>query len=246
MTPFYNCQIPQFPLENENQRQSHIPFLSLATSTSSTSPYPFFLHNQQDHIALDHGVLPHHQAHLQEEYIKEVDQQQGPVKWMSSKMRIMRKMLNSNQTPKIKTRRNNHQHQDQKQAAQDNIIRVCSDCSTTKTPLWRSGPHGPKSLCNACGIRQRKARRAMAASAMSSGAVLKDGKDKASDFVDRTVPFKKRCRFATEGCVTTQRKLCFEDIVVSLNKSSANFHRVFPQDEKDAAILLMALSCGLL
>lgn len=23
-------------------------------------------------------------------------------------------------------------------------IRVCSDCNTTKTPLWRSGPQGPK------------------------------------------------------------------------------------------------------
>ena len=24
------------------------------------------------------------------------------------------------------------------------IIRTCSDCNTTKTPLWRSGPRGPK------------------------------------------------------------------------------------------------------
>lgn len=23
-------------------------------------------------------------------------------------------------------------------------VRVCSDCNTTKTPLWRSGPQGPK------------------------------------------------------------------------------------------------------
>ncbi|XP_010924181.1 uncharacterized protein [Elaeis guineensis] len=37
--------------------------------------------------------------------------------------------------------------------------RVCSDCRTSKTPLWRSGPNGPKSLCNACGIRYRKKRR---------------------------------------------------------------------------------------
>lgn len=26
------------------------------------------------------------------------------------------------------------------------VIRVCSDCNTTKTPLWRSGPCGPKVL----------------------------------------------------------------------------------------------------
>ncbi|XP_044978729.1 GATA transcription factor 16-like [Hordeum vulgare subsp. vulgare] len=35
----------------------------------------------------------------------------------------------------------------------------CADCNTTKTPLWRGGPNGPKSLCNACGIRYRKRRR---------------------------------------------------------------------------------------
>lgn len=38
-------------------------------------------------------------------------------------------------------------------------LRACVLCGTTKTPLWRSGPHGPKSLCNACGIRFKKAKR---------------------------------------------------------------------------------------
>ncbi|KAL1212775.1 GATA transcription factor 23 [Cardamine amara subsp. amara] len=38
-------------------------------------------------------------------------------------------------------------------------VRCCSDCKTTKTPMWRGGPAGPKSLCNACGIRLRKQRR---------------------------------------------------------------------------------------
>ncbi|RCV22618.1 hypothetical protein SETIT_4G234800v2 [Setaria italica] len=95
------------------------------------------------------------------------------------------------------------------------VNRVCSDCNTTKTPLWRSGPCGPKSLCNACGIRQRKARRAMMASAGGSGPAPADGakaatatprdamaasvhhpkvkKEKRID-VDRSLPFKKRCK----------------------------------------------------
>ncbi|KVH95666.1 hypothetical protein Ccrd_002249, partial [Cynara cardunculus var. scolymus] len=38
--------------------------------------------------------------------------------------------------------------------------KICVDCKTSKTPLWRSGPSGPKcvlqSLCNACGISYRK------------------------------------------------------------------------------------------
>ncbi|KAI4369373.1 hypothetical protein MLD38_017817 [Melastoma candidum] len=41
--------------------------------------------------------------------------------------------------------------------------RFCADCNTTKTPLWRVGPSGPKSLCNACGIRYRKKRFACSA-----------------------------------------------------------------------------------
>ncbi|KAG4396611.1 hypothetical protein AAZX31_19G215900 [Glycine max] len=36
--------------------------------------------------------------------------------------------------------------------------KCCADCKTTKTPLWRGGPAGPKTLCNACGIRYRKRR----------------------------------------------------------------------------------------
>jgi len=35
----------------------------------------------------------------------------------------------------------------------DNEIRNCMDCGTDNTPQWRAGPHGPKTLCNKCGIR---------------------------------------------------------------------------------------------
>jgi hypothetical protein len=30
---------------------------------------------------------------------------------------------------------------------------TCANCRTQKTPLWRNGPLGPKTLCNACGVR---------------------------------------------------------------------------------------------
>lgn len=32
----------------------------------------------------------------------------------------------------------------------------CVHCHSTETPLWRTGPDGPKSLCNACGVRYKK------------------------------------------------------------------------------------------
>ncbi|KAF2285146.1 hypothetical protein GH714_038821 [Hevea brasiliensis] len=103
---------------------------------------------------------------------------------MSSKMRLMRKMMSSDQTVADTRETCMHKFEDDKgrslplqddnssqnfSSSSSNSIRVCADCNTTKTPLWRSGPRGPKSLCNACGIRQRKARRAMAA-AQAAGA----------------------------------------------------------------------------
>ncbi|CAL1414150.1 unnamed protein product [Linum trigynum] len=173
------------------------------------------------------------------------------------------------------------------------VVRVCADCNTTKTPLWRSGPRGPKSLCNACGIRQRKARRAMAAAAAAAAAAeggadlagvdtitplppppattikIKTGKgkhankNKLAPSANSHLPFKKRCKFAAPrgrkaagtttsaaATITTDNnnsnnKLCFEDLVAILSKSCSAIQRVFPQDEKEAAILLMALSYGL-
>ncbi|KAF8077138.1 hypothetical protein N665_1060s0016 [Sinapis alba] len=40
----------------------------------------------------------------------------------------------------------------------DGIVRSCTHCETTKTPQWREGPNGPKTLCNACGVRFRSGR----------------------------------------------------------------------------------------
>ncbi|KAL8092404.1 uncharacterized protein LOC141693366 isoform X2 [Apium graveolens] len=36
--------------------------------------------------------------------------------------------------------------------------RRCAHCQVTKTPQWRDGPMGPKTLCNACGVRYRMGR----------------------------------------------------------------------------------------
>ncbi|RVX05534.1 putative GATA transcription factor 22 [Vitis vinifera] len=194
----------------------------------------------------------------------------GSVKWMSSKMRVMQKMMISDQTGAQKpsnTALNFGDHKQQSLPSEtdnnsinssninsNNTIRVCADCNTTKTPLWRSGPRGPKSLCNACGIRQRKARRAMAAAAATAnGTILPTNtaptktkakhKDKKSSN-GHVSHYKKRCKLAAAPSCET-KKLCFEDFTISLSKNSA-FHRVFLQDEiKEAAILLMALSCGL-
>ncbi|XP_038875549.1 GATA transcription factor 18-like [Benincasa hispida] len=50
------------------------------------------------------------------------------------------------------------------------LARRCANCDTTSTPLWRNGPRGPKSLCNACGIRFKKEERRAAAATVNSTA----------------------------------------------------------------------------
>ena len=37
-------------------------------------------------------------------------------------------------------------------------VRKCRHCEITKTPQWRAGPMGPKTLCNACGVRYKSGR----------------------------------------------------------------------------------------
>lgn len=36
--------------------------------------------------------------------------------------------------------------------------RRCSHCLSQRTPQWRAGPLGPKTLCNACGVRYKSGR----------------------------------------------------------------------------------------
>uniref|UniRef100_A0A1J3JJS9 GATA transcription factor n=1 Tax=Noccaea caerulescens TaxID=107243 RepID=A0A1J3JJS9_NOCCA len=37
-------------------------------------------------------------------------------------------------------------------------VRRCTHCASEKTPQWRTGPVGPKTLCNACGVRFKSGR----------------------------------------------------------------------------------------
>ncbi|KGN48832.1 GATA transcription factor 18 [Cucumis sativus] len=52
------------------------------------------------------------------------------------------------------------------------FARHCANCDTTTTPLWRNGPSGPKSLCNACGIRYKKEERKAASSGQQASSWL--------------------------------------------------------------------------
>ncbi|KAF3333434.1 putative GATA transcription factor 22 [Carex littledalei] len=236
-------------VEGHDQREinEHIFMAGSSTESSSIpSPHGIMTDNKSDQQSLsDHLVASHDLSK---------DQVQG--QWMPSNIRFVRKMMNSDRMTEKKQRRTSTQANQQDQTTRNSnnnsshdVVRVCSACNTTKTPLWRTGPCGPKSLCNACGIRQRKARRAALAAANgglapSSAQTYKVKKDKRSADVDRTLPIKKRCKINTPNKVACRKITTKDEIIISLSKNSA-FHRVFPQDETDAAILLMALSCSL-
>ncbi|PON72736.1 GATA transcription factor [Trema orientale] len=38
------------------------------------------------------------------------------------------------------------------------VARRCNHCLSQRTPQWRAGPLGPKTLCNACGVRYKSGR----------------------------------------------------------------------------------------
>ncbi|KAK6780832.1 hypothetical protein RDI58_023016 [Solanum bulbocastanum] len=85
-------------------------------------------------------------------------------------------------------------------------MKSCCYCHTTTTPLWRSGPSGPKSLCNACGIKYNKKRRQIL------------------------------------GVEKKRRIVCKEEKSREIGKLMGFGGKL--REEEQAAILLMALSCG--
>ncbi|XP_073283870.1 GATA transcription factor 15-like [Primulina huaijiensis] len=107
-------------------------------------------------------------------------------------------------------------------------VKCCSGCRTTRTPLWRGGPEGPKSLCNACGIKHNKKRRQL----MGLDTVRSAHKKKKRTSVNRRNGVREilKMRFMASGSE------------VVLQRSGKMLSKL--REEEQAAILLMALSYG--
>ncbi|KAF2304747.1 hypothetical protein GH714_037808 [Hevea brasiliensis] len=105
------------------------------------------------------------------------------------------------------------------------LNKSCIDCHTTRTPCWRGGPAGPKTLCNACGIRYRKKRRTLLG--LDNGRAEKSRRKIAKSSKSKPgVPLKL-------GLVVAGRDILLQE---EWKKKLG--------EEEQAAILLMALSCG--
>ncbi|GMI93780.1 GATA transcription factor 9 [Hibiscus trionum] len=51
-----------------------------------------------------------------------------------------------------------HKKMDEPNGHSESSGRKCLHCASEKTPQWRTGPLGPKTLCNACGVRYKSGR----------------------------------------------------------------------------------------
>ncbi|KAI3945386.1 hypothetical protein MKW92_042543 [Papaver armeniacum] len=133
----------------------------------------------------------------------------------------------------------------------------CSDCQTTKTPLWRGGPAGPKSLCNACGIRQRKKRRALLGLNSNSGSNKKlSGKIEKKERSCCSSSGSSSSSTSSDGAENNDNKskigvslklrflsLGGREVLLQQRSKSMEKQRKLGEEEQ-AAVLLMALSCG--
>ncbi|KAL5560958.1 hypothetical protein UlMin_030705 [Ulmus minor] len=99
--------------------------------------------------------------------------------------------------------------------------RSCIDCHTTRTPLWRGGPAGPRSLCNACGLRYRKQNRDLLG--LNKGLHLQERKKKKNITSNTRVGLPLNL-----GLIGVEREK-------ELDKRML-------KEEEEAAIMLMALS----
>jgi hypothetical protein len=112
-----------------------------------------------------------------------------------------------------------------------------------------------QSLCNACGIRQRKARRAMAAAAAAAAAsnggtpqaasvaaqaTKASKKEKRAD-VDRSLPFKKRCKMVAAVDQTVTAAKATPTAVVAEAPTTKDQDHVSTSDDKVAAAAATSL-----
>ncbi|KAJ8444950.1 hypothetical protein Cgig2_029144 [Carnegiea gigantea] len=150
------------------------------------------------------------------------------------------------------------------QETQPTDIKRCADCGTSKTPLWRGGPAGPKvfplflslpiiavdqvgfdylmgfcgcdlqSLCNACGIRSRKKRRAI------MGLKPEEKKPRKNNSGGNGSGTSTRL-----GSPLHQRLIALaRDVMMHRSTVDSKPHRRKLGEEEQAAVLLMALSNG--
>ncbi|KVH97998.1 GATA transcription factor 12-like [Cynara cardunculus var. scolymus] len=74
----------------------------------------------------------------------------APCDWNSRILHLKSSSTNTDIKPKPTSFK-------RREIPETSIVR-CLHCGSDKTPQWRTGPMGPKTLCNACGVRYKSGR----------------------------------------------------------------------------------------
>ncbi|GFR49764.1 hypothetical protein Agub_g11927 [Astrephomene gubernaculifera] len=119
--------------------------------------------------------------------------------------------------------------------------RTCVECGATQTPQWREGPAGPKTLCNACGVRyvraQQRANKRSASVSASRSACGSGGRQSRTSKAARAEAAAARSAARTAAAAAadeaSQRPL--RQAALMAASKTAQFARtgVFPQSAED-------------
>ncbi|CAN0897194.1 GATA transcription factor 16 [Linum grandiflorum] len=124
-----------------------------------------------------------------------------------------------------------------------NKQRSCGDCKATSTPLWRFGPGGPKSLCNACGLKYSKKIRPIKNQAKSPSPSSAAGATTSDESASSpTGPLKVRVVYSSaKGGGVMFRRSPLQPSPVEVKKQK-KVVRKLTEEEVQAALCLVALS----
>ncbi|KAL8160703.1 hypothetical protein V2J09_002240 [Rumex salicifolius] len=128
----------------------------------------------------------------------------------------------------------------QSQPVSSESMKACTGCYTTITPLWRGGPAGPKTLCNACGIKYHKKRRAQMG--IESGKIEKAKSKKKMNSGNSIRNYSNQSNGEDKSSIRVPLKI--KMVMKKCNGGGSEIIGRKLGEEEQAALLLMALSCG--
>lgn len=106
---------------------------------------------------------------------------------------------------------------------------VCCQCGATQTPQWREGPQGPKTLCNACGVKwYRQAKRSRKGGGHAGARVLHQRQQQAHTTKSNRVVGDSGDELTVTYCVMSDISEDSEEQLAALNLLS--FAGVHPKD----------------
>ncbi|XP_058727104.1 putative GATA transcription factor 22 [Vicia villosa] len=245
--------------------------LELHYGGSSSTNHQQFYNSSSNSAMVDQSIVRRHTNLPSSTEVEDSGKRND--KWVSSKARLMKMLMipersygDMNEDKAIITATasaaatipSNEGIQNERYNQGSPTARACAECQTTSTPLWRSGPVGPKTLCNACGIRQRKARRAAKEaenSLATSTKIIGHNKEKEEKLlVNKCTQFKKNKTSSTStstasATMTTNDSSLSEEMMERLDffltkvRKKSGFEST-TEEVADTALLLMDISCG--